>query len=512
MLVMTEWSRRTFLKGSVAVGATSCFGRPAQSAAIAIPDTWDETRDVVIVGSGFAGLAAAIEAKAIGADTLILEKMRKPGGNSAINGGSMVATGCPQQLKHGIDDSPTLLAKDMLAAGMRMCQPQKVALVANHALANYEWTVNVLGVTYNETIIGQEDGHSVARYVVTKNGTGRDIVTKMLDKVANLGAELRLSTYVEHLYRDDEGRIVGLQVREGWQFPNKDSGVTKTIRVKKGIVLCYGGFAADVRYRTMLDPKLTKAMDTTNQPGATAELWRETSRIGCAQVHNDWIQCTPWNSPAETGMGLGWTFSQSGAAEYGLWVSTSGKRFVNELANRKVRSDAILAQEAHGFKAYALCNEPNLQAYRASRPGLLEDLVKRGIVKVYPMLTDVAGAMKIPASMLRETVDRFNEAVVNQYDPDFNRSFNRVQVPLVQGPWYVAQMSPKVHHCMGGLVTDLQCRVLDISSSLPIPGLFAAGEATSGVHGAVRLGACATLDCLVNGRIAGREAATRAST
>ena len=128
------------------------------------------------------------------------------------------------------------------------------------------------------------------------------------------------------------------------------------------------------------------------------------------------------------------------------------------------------------------------------------------------MLTDVAEAMKIPASMLRETVDRFNEAVVNQYDPDFNRSFNRVQVPLVQGPWYVAQMSPKVHHCMGGLVTDLQCRVLDISSSLPIPGLFAAGEATSGVHGAVRLGACATLDCLVNGRIAGREAATRAST
>ena len=136
MLVMTEWSRRTFLKGSVAVGATSCFGRPAQAAAIAIPDTWDETRDVVIVGSGFAGLAAAIEAKAIGTDTLILEKMRKPGGNSAINGGSMVATGCPQQLKHGIDDSPTLLAKDMLAAGMRMCQPPQEALVANHALAN----------------------------------------------------------------------------------------------------------------------------------------------------------------------------------------------------------------------------------------------------------------------------------------------------------------------------------------------------------------------------------------
>ena len=512
MRVMTEWSRRTFLKGSAALGATSLVGRPAVSAPRPLPTSWDETRDVIIVGSGFAGLAAAIEAKALGADTLILEKMPKAGGNSAINGGMLVATGCPQQVKLGIDDSPALLAKDMLDAGMQMNQPEKVAFVANHALSNYEWTVNVLGVAYNEKFIGQEGGHSVPRYVVTKNGTGADIVTKMLDKVARLGAELRCATYVEHLFRDNEGRIVGVQVREGWQFSDKDTGVTKTIRAKKGIVLCYGGFASDVRYRERLDPKLTKAIDTTNQPGATAELWRETSRIGCAQVHNDWIQCTPWNHPDEIGMGLGWTFSQSGAAEYGLWVSTSGKRFVNELANRKVCSDAIFAQEAHGFSAFALCNKPNLQAYRASRPGVLEDLLRRGIVKVYPMLTDVAEALKIPASMLRETVDRFNEAVVNKHDPDFNRSFNRVQAPLIQGPWYVAQMSPKVHNCMGGLVTDLQCRVLDISTSLPIPGLYAAGEATSGVHGAVRLGACATLDCLVNGRIAGREVAIRAPT
>lgn len=113
----------------------------------------------------------------------------------------------------------------------------------------------------------------------------------------------------------------------------------------------------------------------------------------------------------------------------------------------------------------------------------------------------------MPADVLAKTVETFNKAVKDRKDPEFNRMMNPEQVPLVDGPWYAAEMSPKVHHCMGGLVTDMQCRVMDISTSKPIPGLFAAGEATSGVHGAVRLGSCAILDCLVNGRIAGQEAA-----
>ena len=78
---------------------------------------------------------------------------------------------------------------------------------------------------------------------------------------------------------------------------------------------------------------------------------------------------------------------------------------------------------------------------------------------------------------------------------------------MTEGPWYAAEMSPKVHHCMGGLYTNIDCQVIDIVTDKPIPGLYAAGEATAGVHGAVRLGSCAILDCLVNGRIAGQKAA-----
>ena len=454
---MVELNRRTFLSGSVAAGAVALFGTEAAHAAgaVKLPAKWDETADVVIVGSGFAGLAAAIEAKKAGASVVVLEKMATVGGNSIINGGILTATGCPQQKKHGIKDSPELLAHDMLVAGLYLNNPEKVKLVADNALSNYEWTVNELGVEYNPDAIGQEGGHSVPRYVFTKNGTGK----------------------------------------------------TKFIRAKKAVILCYGGFSRDVEYRTMQDPKLTAALDSTNQPGATSELWRETSRIGCAQVQNDWIQCTPWNNPKEKGMGIGWTFAQSGAAEYGLWVATDGKRFVNELANRKVRADAIMVLKGEGKSAVAICTKPNLKAFEEARPGMLQKLLEQQIIKEYKSLDEIAADYKMPVDTLKATVAEFNKAVETKSDPAFGRYINNEQTPLAEGPWYAAEMSPKVHHCMGGLVTDLQCRVIDVVDGKPVPGLFAAGEATGGVHGAVRLGSCAILDCLVNGRIAGQQAA-----
>lgn len=503
---MLDLNRRSLIKGSVAAGVAAMFGSAAQ-AATKVPAKWDETHDVVVIGSGFAGLAAAIEAKTAGADTVVLEKMPTAGGNSIINGGILTATGCPQQLKHGIKDSPELLAQDMLVAGLFMNQPEKVKLLAKNALSNYEWTVKELGVEYNQDAIGQEGGHSVPRYVFTKNGSGSGIVTKELEKVKKLGVPVRTRVLVERIFRDDSGRVVGVQVRDGYRFPNAESGKVKTIGVKKGLVLCYGGFSRDVDYRMMQDPKLVAKLDSTNQPGATAELWRETSRIGCAQVQNDWIQCTPWNSPKEKGMGLGWTFSQSGAAEFGLWVNTAGKRFVDELANRKVRADAIMVEQNKGLRAVAICTEANLKAYHVARPGMLKKLLEMGVVKQYKSLADIAADYKMPVDALTKTVENFNKAVESRKDPEFNRIMNPEQVPLVEGPWYAAEMSPKVHHCMGGLVTDMQCRVIDISTNKPIAGLYAAGEATSGVHGAVRLGSCAILDCLVNGRIAGQQAA-----
>ena len=115
--------------------------------------------------------------------------------------------------------------------------------------------------------------------------------------------------------------------------------------------------------------------------------------------------------------------------------------------------------------------------------------------------------MSINLEGLRKSIAEWNKAVETGKDPRFGRYVNPHAKPMGQGPWYVSEMVPKVHHCMGGINTDMKSRALDIENDQPIPGLYAAGEAAGGVHGAVRLGSCAVTDCLVYGRIAGREAA-----
>lgn len=499
-------SRRSFIAGSIASGA-ALAAAPLSAHTTDKAVKWDETFDVIVIGSGFAGLAAAIEAKQAGANVVVLEKMTTFGGNSIINGGILTATGCPQQKAHKIEDSIDLLEKDILVAGGYLNDKKKVRLLAEHALSNYEWCVKTLGVEFLPDAIGQEGGHSVPRYVTTKNGSGSGIVTKELDYCKKLGITLRNRVFVEHIIRGKDGAVVGVQVRENYRFPKKDSGRVKYLRAKRGVVLCYGGFAADVKYRMYQDPKLDATLDTTNQPGATSELWRETSAIGCLHVQDDWIQCGPWGNPKEKGMGIGWQFNQTAAAEYGIWVNTAGKRFVNELANRKVRADAIMVEQQNGKKVYAIAQGKNVEPLKQQRPGFLERMLEQKLVVEYPTLEALAKGTGIPYDELKKTVDAFNEAVKTKNDPAFGRYINNDQTPMVEGPWYAGECQPKVHHCMGGLVTDGKCQVIDIITDAPIAGLYAAGEATGCVHGAVRLGSVAILDCLVFGRMAGENAA-----
>ena len=145
---MTDLSRRHLIQGAVAAGAALA----GSTVAVASPkQKWDEVVDVIVIGSGFAGLAAAIEAKKAGANVVVLEKMATFGGNSIINGGILTATGCPQQKLHKIEDSVELLEKDILTAGNYMNYSSKVRYLAEHALSNYEWTVKV-GRTHTRTL------------------------------------------------------------------------------------------------------------------------------------------------------------------------------------------------------------------------------------------------------------------------------------------------------------------------------------------------------------------------
>ena len=120
---------------------------------------------------------------------------------------------------------------------------------------------------------------------------------------------------------------------------------------------------------------------------------------------------------------------------------------------------------------------------------------------------ELAEAYGIDRKSLDSTIARYNELLSAERDADFGRRFDKRAKALGRAPFYVSEMSPKVHHCMGGVAVNVETAVLDVETDKPIPGLFAAGECVGGIHGAVRIGACAVMDCLVNGRQAGLSAA-----
>ncbi|MBN1102334.1 MAG: flavocytochrome c [Deltaproteobacteria bacterium] len=501
----TRLSRRDFLK--VTGGAAALAGMGAGSLmlpgdkahAAVIPKKWDETYDVVIIGSGFAGLAAAIEAKNAGSSALVLEKMPVPGGNSIINGGLIAAAGTPLQDKEGIKDTPDLMVKDMLKAGLGLNHPDLARTVAEQSRDTVLWTVDYLGVKYKERVT-HLGGHSVPRSYYTTESSGAGIVRPQLAKVKELGLEVRTRAYLEHILKDEDGRVKGVKILEGYKFPKASSGKGKLIKARKAVVLATGGFGSDVKFRTIQDPRLTDKLDCTNQPGATAEGMMEAFRLGATPVQVSWIQLGPWACPDEKGMGIGYIFAISAAFPYGLMVAPeTGRRFVNELADRKVRADAIIKT---GRAAIGIADETGVK-----RTAMLDKMLEKGIVKKFDTLEALAAAYNINVPGLKEEVAKYNKYLSSGTDQEFGRPFQKDAKAVETPPFYGMRLWPKVHHTMGGIQINPKAQVIDLAGT-PIAGFFAAGEVTGGVHGAVRLGSNAIADCLVLGRIAGRSAAS----
>lgn len=502
-------SRRALLGSGAATGIALTLAASAQAAPMPMPESWDEEVDVVVIGTGFAGLAAAYEAKKAGASVALLEKMRTPGGNSIINGGVYSAAGSPQQAAEGIDDSPEVLYQDMLKAGLHLNHPELARLAAEKSVETWQWTVDEIGAEWVSEL-RHMGGHAVPRAYKTKMGTGAGVVVPLLGKLEEMGVEPRTRTLLKNIIRDEDGRVKGVLVHDKFRHPDMDSGTPMTIKARKAVVLATGGFGNDLDFRSLQDPRLEASVDTTNHPGATSEALREGMNVGCTLVQPSWIQLGPWTSADEKGFGRAPYFVQSVTAAYGLWVNwETGRRFVNEMADRKTRADAIIAE---GNKVIAFCDAGGYEvAERRLGDQLLEGLKSSGVVMEFPTLEAMAAEFGTPMGALQATIDRFNASVDAGEDAEMGRYMQKDQFKIGTGPFYAVRLLPKVHHTMGGLAINTQSEALDVTSMEPIPGLYVAGEAAGGVHGASRLGSCAFLDCLVYGRIAGQNAAAMES-
>jgi flavocytochrome c len=463
------------------------------------------TIDVAIIGSGFAGLAAAIEAASnlpADAQVVIFEKMPTPGGNSIYNAGQIAAVGSKYQQAAGIqNDSVRLMMDDMLQAGIHLNHPELLETMIYKSNEIVEWTELDLNIRYRDRVT-QLGGHSVPRTLSTLNASGKDIIQPMLEKIQlmhNVHIEVN-SPFQGYVFGGDAGagecQVLG--VRIGSMYAPGEAPTT--VFCRHGVILAAGGFSADVQFRSIQNPSFGKGVMSTNQPGATAEVLKETMKAGAMPVQLSHIQLGPWTSPDESGFGEAPFFCIGAGFPYGIIVNPkSGKRFVNELGNRYERSMSILAL---GYPVVCLTDADGAQHSLKKELATLEPAVKS-----YPTLTDLAQAYDIDANNLIQTVQDYNEGVKVGKDSAFGKPFREDLGPIVNPPFFATRLWPKVHFCCGGVQINQNAQVMHIDG-YPISGLFAAGEVTGGIHGGDRLGSCSTLDCLCFGRIAGHSAAT----
>ena len=169
---------------------------------------WHEEVDVLVVGTGFAGLTAAIEAASAGKRVVVIEKMMRAGGNSIISDGGIAAPGTDIQRKWGVADSEQQMYDDMARAGLGMNQPALLRTVVNGAKSAVEWTMDTLHVPYLDRV-DVFGGHSVARCLTPEGVTGGTILKKMLEKIDALAIPIHYSTSLRSIQTDAQGHVQG---------------------------------------------------------------------------------------------------------------------------------------------------------------------------------------------------------------------------------------------------------------------------------------------------------------
>ena len=460
---------------------------------------WDESFDVIVIGTGFAGLTAAIEAANSGASVVILEKMKGPGGNSLISDGGIAAAGTLEQIAAGISDSADLMYSDMMKAGMFINHPELVRTLTNHSNEVFEWSRNYLGVKYLDRI-DIFGGHSVPRCYTAENVSGTTIIKKLMEKIRLLSIPVYFQNILKDFVFDKNHRISGVVVQNNYNFKHETGNSLLSLKAEKSVIMATGGFGSDIKFRTAQDPRLTKKISTTNQSFSTAEALKIALKAGAAPVQLSHIQLGPWASPDESGYGLGPSFSEYILFQYGILVDpATGKRFVNELSDRKTLSDKIL-EINHPCIGIADSTAVSESGWNIDKP------IRKNIVKTFNSLSSLAESYSVDIKKLKETIENFNRFVREGNDRDFEKPILKNAKPIIKAPYYTIRLWPKVHHTMGGIQINKNAQVLDLDGEI-IEGLFAAGEVTGGVHGASRLGSCAITECFVFGRIAGRNAA-----
>ena len=490
--------------------------------------------DVVVVGAGGAGMTAAITAAAEGKTVVILESQSMVGGNSVratggMNAGKTVyqdenefgeSAGVEKTLKTaaekyadnetitalaktvseqwaayqanptGYFDSVELMELDTMIGGKGINDPELVETLCANSADAIDW-LDEHGITLHN--VSSFGGASVKRIHRPVNAEGKTVsvgsymIPLLQENCEKAGVQILLNTTANEILTDANGAAVGVKATGA-------SGETVTVNAK-AVVLASGGFGANLDMVVKYKPEL-KGFMTTNAPGIQGQGIEMAEAIGAATVDMDQIQIHPTveaNTAALITEGL--------RGDGAILINEEGQRFIDEVGTRDVVSAAEIAQT--GSYSWLVVDQA-----MADASSVIQGYIKKGYTVTGATYEELGKAMGVDAAAFAETMEKWNGYVEAKNDPDFGRtSFAN---PLNTAPYYAVKVTAGVHHTMGGLKINANTEVLNEKGEV-IPGLFAAGEVTGGVHGANRLGGNAVADFTVFGRIAGAAASDYAA-
>ena len=490
--------------------------------------------DVVVVGAGGAGMTAAITAAAEGKNVVILESQSMVGGNSVratggMNAGKTVyqdenefgeSAGVEKTLKTaaekyadnetitalaktvseqwaayqanptGYFDSVELMELDTMIGGKGINDPELVETLCANSADAIDW-LDEHGITLHD--VSSFGGASVKRIHRPVNAEGKTVsvgsymIPLLQENCEKAGVQILLNTTANEILTDANGAAVGIKA-------TGSTGETVTVNAK-AVVLTTGGFGANLDMVVKYKPEL-KGFMTTNAAGIQGQGIEMAEAIGAATVDMDQIQIHPTveaNTAALITEGL--------RGDGAVLINAEGKRFIDEVGTRDVVSAAEIAQT--GSYSWLVVDQAMVDA-----SSVIQSYIKKGYTVTGETYEELGKAMGVDAAAFAETMDKWNGYVEAKNDPDFGRtSFAN---PLNTAPYYAVKVTAGVHHTMGGLKINANTEVLNEKGEV-IPGLFAAGEVTGGVHGANRLGGNAVADFTVFGRIAGAAASDYAA-
>ncbi len=493
--------------------------------------------DVVVIGGGGAGMTAAITAADAGRSVMLLESQGMVGGNSVRSTGGMNAAPTEwqqanefkesagvestlakvekypdneriqelgaivaeqwtayQENPEGYFESSELFQLDTLIGGGGLNDPSLVKKLVENSASAISWLdqLDPEIVLHN---VAQFGGASVKRIhrPVDADGkvlsVGAYVVPLLKQNLDARGIEVLTNTTATELLTDDSGAVIGV-LAEG-----KDGG-SVTVNAKS-VVIATGGFGANNDMIASIRPELDGFI-TTNAPGIQGQGIQMAQAIGADTVDLEQVQLHPTVHLEGTDASL---ITEGLRGDGAILVNQEGERFFDEVSTR----DKVSAAEFEQTGGYAWLI---IDSRMSDASNVIQGYIKNGFAESGDTYEALAEAIGAPADAFAETMAKWNACVEAKEDPDFGRvSFAN---PLDQAPYYAIKVQPGIHHTMGGIKINDEAKVVDTDGNV-IPGLFAAGEVTGGVHGNNRLGGNAVADFVIFGRIAGSSAAENAA-